>query len=117
MELQFADSVSLRVNQGVLAADGTPADPIVFTSAQASPAAGDWDGIYVYNSPTSVLDEVEVRYAGDNGYGGVVCDWADFTLTNAEIAASSTWGLYRRPGCSGSYGTVAYSGNASGTMY
>ncbi len=34
------------VAQGALIANGTPSAPIVFTSQSASPAAGDWQGLY-----------------------------------------------------------------------
>ncbi len=50
---------------GVLVAEGTAAKPIVFTSAAATPAAGDWVGLW-FDGPDSAnkLDFVEVKYAG-----------------------------------------------------
>lgn len=52
---------------GTLIARGTTADPIVFTSAAASPAPGDWTGIQFLDvpSPASVVDHAHVMYAGD----------------------------------------------------
>jgi hypothetical protein len=44
--LAFYPGTSLQVD-GELVARGTPEKPIVFTSANPTPAAGDWDGIYL----------------------------------------------------------------------
>jgi hypothetical protein len=49
-----------------LVAQGTADKPIVFTSAAATPAAGDWGGIYWAGGPASgnVMSYVRVEYAG-----------------------------------------------------
>jgi streptogramin lyase len=50
---------------GTLDAQGTAAEPIVFTSRNATPAAGDWHGIYFGGKAgDSVLSYVTVAYAG-----------------------------------------------------
>lgn len=49
---------------GVLNAIGTAAKPIVFTSGEAAPAAGDWVGIWLNTANGSRLDHVEISYAG-----------------------------------------------------
>lgn len=50
---------------GALVAKGTAAKPIVFTSAAASPAAGDWVGLWFdAPDPANRLEFVEVKYAG-----------------------------------------------------
>jgi hypothetical protein len=49
---------------GVLNAVGTAAKPIVFTSGEANPAAGDWVGIWLNTANGSRLDYVEINYAG-----------------------------------------------------
>ena len=43
----------------------TAAKPIVFTSGEATPAAGDWVGIWLNTATGSRLDFVEISYAGD----------------------------------------------------
>lgn len=55
-----------RAANGTLVAVGTAAKPIVFTSAAAAPAAGDWLGLVFGNTPAAAnqLDRVEIRYAG-----------------------------------------------------
>lgn len=51
---------------GALVAAGTSAKPITFTSAEAPPAAGDWQGIYFNQTPDArdKLDYARVEYAG-----------------------------------------------------
>ncbi len=49
---------------GVLNAVGTAAKPIIFTSGEASPAAGDWVGIWLNTATGSRLDYIEINYAG-----------------------------------------------------
>ncbi|MBX3187494.1 MAG: hypothetical protein KF819_10790 [Labilithrix sp.] len=51
---------------GALVAAGTPDAKIVFTSAAATPAAGDWVGLHygMVPSATNKLDHVVVEYAG-----------------------------------------------------
>lgn len=49
---------------GVLDAVGTAAKPIVFTSGEATPAPGDWVGIWLNTANGSRLDHVEISYAG-----------------------------------------------------
>lgn len=52
-------------SRGVLIARGTAEKPIVFTSADPAPAAGDWLGIWLGgDDPRNVLDHVRVEFAG-----------------------------------------------------
>lgn len=58
-----------------IVARGTAAAPILLTSAQATPAAEDWRGVYLANGPPAgnVFEHVTVEYAGGvtgaRGYG------------------------------------------------
>ena len=66
--LRFIPDASFDVS-GHLTAQGTPNQPIVFTSNEASPQPGDWAGIsFSYSSHTS-LSHCEVGYAGSYGWG------------------------------------------------
>jgi hypothetical protein len=60
---------------GVLIAVGTRSQPIVFTSAAATPAPGDWAGLRFTEtlSPNNLLEYVIVRYAGGD------CGCANFS--------------------------------------
>jgi hypothetical protein len=51
---------------GVIVASGTAAKPVVFTSSEASPAAGDWQGVQLGTVADAAfkLDHVEIRFAG-----------------------------------------------------
>ncbi|MGA2863269.1 MAG: FG-GAP-like repeat-containing protein [Verrucomicrobiota bacterium] len=65
--LRFAPGTSLTIQQGALNANGTPLDPIVFTSANdqpgLTPAAGDWNGVFLGGGAgSSVLRHVFVNY-------------------------------------------------------
>jgi hypothetical protein len=61
--------------QGVLVAAGTPQAPITFTSAKATPAAGDWRNIRFDETPAqgNRLDHTLIEFAGGasgvQGYG------------------------------------------------
>ena len=57
---------------GALIAQGTEAKPITFTSAEASPAPGDWLGLTfgAQSDARNVLDHVTIAYAGLAGSGG-----------------------------------------------
>jgi hypothetical protein len=102
---------------GALIAVGTAAKPIVLTSAEASPAAGDWLGLYFGATPsaTNIVDFVVVEYAGGSSSSGSnsclypggssvhnaairfigsgAPAWA--FITNTTIAASAGFGIDR----------------------
>lgn len=62
--------------RGVLRALGTAARPVVFTSNEPSPAAGDWTGIHFRGVPNaqSKIDHARVEFAGaDTGTSGFSC--------------------------------------------
>jgi hypothetical protein len=97
-------NAGLNVN-GILLAQGTAADPVVFTSAEddsyggdtnadgisSTPVPGDWGGVgFGANSDGSVLDHVKLDY----GAYGVQAQDASFTLTNSEVAFFSYVGVY-----------------------
>lgn len=67
---------STATRQGQLVAEGTAAAPIVFTSAQPTPAAGDWMALYFRHYPKtgSRVRHARVEYAGgDSGATGYGC--------------------------------------------
>lgn len=76
---------------GALAAEGTAAAPIVFTSAEATPAAGDWPGIHFAGRPDArnKISNATISYAGGtSGISSFGCPSPpakDFSNTGAVI--------------------------------
>lgn len=69
-----------QARQGVLQAVGTADKPIVFTSAAATKAAGDWAGLYFHSSPPGAgkISHARIEYAGAaNQSKGFGCGPAD----------------------------------------
>lgn len=69
-------STSTDPANGILKAIGTPLKPIVFTSAEVAPAAGDWVGLLFEALPdaNNKIDFARVSYAGgDSGISSFDC--------------------------------------------
>jgi len=65
VEVRFSSGTALIV-AGVLIADGSESDPVLFTSTSASPEPGDWAGVTFENlsDAGSVFRHVTVEYGG-----------------------------------------------------
>jgi hypothetical protein len=74
---------------GTLIAAGMPGAEITFTSAEPSPAPGDWYGIRYGGipDPSNILDNVIVDYAGQtpSGSGSASCVYPDGVENDAAI--------------------------------
>ncbi len=106
VQMRFASGTGLQVgnpliggigSQGALTAVGTSAVPVVFTSAQASPAPGDWKGID-FTTPTidasTQLDYVIVEYGGSGtNNANVYLNNASFPIQRSTIRNSSGHGI------------------------
>jgi hypothetical protein len=81
--------------RGALVAAGTAAKPIVFTSGEPTPAAGDWLGIWFGQLPdvTDKIDFARVEYAGGASTSG--SDSCSYTATTgvANDAAIRIFGV------------------------
>ena len=89
VEVLFAAGAQLVV-VGQLDAIGTVAEPILFTSAALTPAANDWNGIYVFDAAGA---EANLQFATVE-YAGTAIN-ARSTLTLADsILRNNTTGLY-----------------------
>lgn len=93
-----------------LVARGTTENPIIFTSAEGTPAPGDWTGIVWMSGPPTgnVFDHVVVGYAGgeslanshscgarDDDGAFLILGWrpAEAFITNSVFAYSATQGI------------------------
>lgn len=77
--------------QGALYAVGTPSNKVVFTSAQATPAPGDWSGIVfgATNGAQTLLDYCVVEY----GQSNIVIQQGNPTIRNAIVRESASGGI------------------------
>ncbi len=93
--VQFGTGNYLIVN-GTLTATGTSASPISFTSASATPAAGDWGFVsFTAGASASQLSYVTFQYGGGWGWGAMVfVQGSSPTFDHVTIATSSSIGLY-----------------------
>jgi hypothetical protein len=81
---------------GALDARGTADSTIVFTSNAASPARGDWGGIYFSDwtmDAATRLDHCVVEYGGRPGGGGLQVDTSAPTITNTTVRYSAADGV------------------------
>lgn len=70
------DQSSALVGIGALSVEGTAAKPVIFTSAKASPAAGDWTGIVFEGTPDprTKINYAKIAYAGgESGISSFGC--------------------------------------------
>jgi len=102
LTLEVGNTLKFGTNQqfyiyGTLVADGTPADHITFTSAQASPAAGDWRYIYFQTpEPGCILDYCDFSYGGDANQGTVYLyqTGSNVSISNSTVTYSESYGIY-----------------------
>jgi hypothetical protein len=103
VEVRFAAGTGLNVGvalaggAGGLSAVGTVAGPILLTSAQPSPAPGDWKGINFTSNTIDAstrLDRVTVEYGGAGTHNAILrLDNAVITILRSTIRHSSGHGI------------------------
>lgn len=109
--IEVQHGVADEAAQGALVVGGTRAKPVVFTSAEPRPAAGDWLGIWFGGIPAAnnLMRFARVEYAGgESGAGSGACnpDHNDAAIrifgvpstafvTNTTIANSAGHGIDR----------------------
>ncbi len=87
-ELRFTEGAMLDVKSGRLVAEGTSGSHILFTSSQAYPTKGWWEGIYLKeNAADSSLAYCTVEY------GGKPTPFISTTWIKANIAVQTKNGL------------------------
>ena len=76
----FGDIGQSPDKNAALIINGTPTAPVLLTSAVATPAPGDWAGLWLITSVGSQLNNVIIEYAGgDAGVGPLSCGPVDPT--------------------------------------
>lgn len=76
----FGSNGQTTDENATLIANGTATDPVIFTSGAATPAPGDWAGLWLLTSNGSQLTNVTIEYAGGNaGVGPHNCGPVDMT--------------------------------------
>lgn len=92
MHVAFASSVNPA--KAALVAVGTPAKPIVFTSAEAAPAAGDWKGIWFGEVPdaTNKIEHARIEYAG-----GASASGGDSCIVPPEVRNDAAVRIFGKP--------------------
>lgn len=94
--LQFENDHWLRVgegNGGGIVAQGTATEPVIFESAQATKAAGDWLGLRFGDSLSaeSALDYAIVRHAGQDAFSQFGCVTINTATSNRLSVSNSTF--------------------------
>lgn len=102
------------VVNGVLVAQGTAADPIVFTSAGKDPRPGDWAGIVLEQAheKTSRISHALIEYA----VAGITGSYSTLRVENATIRNNHT-GISALLELHGSLFDSTISGNTLGIVY
>lgn len=131
-QLHFSTGKQLTVH-GSLLAEGTEEDSILFTSANASPSTGDWNGIIFEENATGSLKYCNVRYSKY----GVRCNYADPNIHNNTLThnnygiylyyaspniitntvSNNTYGLYGRHTTSYIYNNYIFNNTFSGAFF
>lgn len=84
VEVKFNDNLKLDVTAGTLNATG-----VTFTSNNASPSAGIWQGIFLKTDVAHTLTGSQILYATN----GITIDRGSVELTNAGISNTSQHGI------------------------
>ncbi|PDV99606.1 right-handed parallel beta-helix repeat-containing protein [Candidatus Chloroploca asiatica] len=75
-----------------LLAEGTPGQPIRFTSAVTSPQAGDWQYLYLYPTGAARLQHCIVEFAG--GLTAIEIQSSDVSVRDCTIRDTSGYGIH-----------------------
>ena len=77
----FGDVGQAQDKNAALVVQGTALEPVLFTSGAATPAPGDWAGLYLQTSNGSQIDHAIIEYAGgDAAIGPQSCGPIDSSI-------------------------------------
>ena len=95
-ELKFASDIRMEI-RGTLIADGDAGNLITFTSAESTPAAGDWQCLFFNDAEAGcLLDHCKVMYGGGAYETNIRIhnSGSNVAITNCEISHGSKRGIY-----------------------
>lgn len=99
---------------GCLLSQGTSGTPVIFTSAQTTPAAGDWQTLYFRdNSDDSMLTYTDISYGGGANSGMVYLEDSEASFSHCNIQYSITSGVRAVAGSSPSFSFTDFSDNGT----
>ncbi|MEM7158689.1 MAG: hypothetical protein AAF799_37960 [Myxococcota bacterium] len=108
VEYQFCQDCTMlvgwRTDPAVITVQGTEDQPVVFTSSQASPSPGDWNGIVLEpgTRSNSRIEFARFEYGGKSDAANLVIDGGTGTVRDSVFANSAGWGVMvdgeREPG-------------------
>ncbi len=89
--------VGYSTQNSTLIANGTAAEPIIFTSVSSTPVAGDWDYIYFGSGATSdcSMSYCTIMYGGGyaSNYGMIELSDAKISMTHCTLKYSEYYGI------------------------
>lgn len=117
--LKFSPSGTIRVGGegGKLVASGSATEPILFTSAASSPAAGDWNFIDFQPNTTNgtIIDNCIIEYSAgwsdDNEDASIYIGSSNVSITNSTVRFSEGYGIYVYNGYTPIITNITYSDN------
>jgi hypothetical protein len=90
-------SHSLNVaNGGSLIVNGSAEEPVIFTSDAATPAPGEWRGLWVQEGGRAFLQQCDIGFTGRDNWSAIYVDSTTTTLENCRIHHSTAHGVELR---------------------
>lgn len=99
VEYQFCQDCHLivgwRGDPAVIDVQGTDSAPVVFTSSEASPAAGDWNGLRLEGGTrsNSRIAFAQFEYGGKADAGNLIIAGGLGSIENSTFSNSAGWGI------------------------
>ncbi len=115
----YREGAEIIVSDGALIAEGAPGWPILFTSNEAIPFAGDWGALVIEGNNTVTLSMCRIEYAKDGLLMQSMTMGAAMssTIEYLEISNCSQHGISVNSGTSPDITGCTITGNGSGLSY
>ena len=127
VQVRFNSAASIRLGDpnyssesGGIVANGTAANPVLFTANSASPSPGYWNYIYThpYTSTANSFTYAIFEYGGSGGIGMFTVNGGSPAFTNCTFRHSANYGIYHSgTGVSATVSSSSFQDNASYPMY